>query len=62
MTDNDNILYSLTVQDIQSVANQEIGRDLSEAELKMVSSALGGQIPWYEAIANSIQQSSIPQS
>ena len=62
MTGNDNIVYSLTVSDIQSVANQEIGRDLNDAELNKVSSALGEQIPWYEAIANSIQQSNIPES
>lgn len=53
------IIYSLTVEDIQSVANQEIERDLSSIEIEKITDAIAEKINWYDAIANSIHQKEI---
>ncbi len=48
------IVYSINVTDIQEVAQEEIGRRLTRAEVKTVEDGLGGYIDWYQAIANTI--------
>ncbi|GAB4504256.1 MAG: hypothetical protein Fur0043_12500 [Anaerolineales bacterium] len=50
MKDRAEIVYSLNVEDIQTVAEQEMGRELSDDEIDRVIDALGEQINWYEAI------------
>jgi hypothetical protein len=51
-----NIIYSLTVEDIQTVANQELGKDLTLDEVVKISEVIGEKIQWYEAIAGSINE------
>ena len=46
----DKIIYSINIEDVQTVAKQELNRRLSEEELKMVEMKLGDYIDWYEAI------------
>jgi hypothetical protein len=51
---NDDIIYSLNVEDIQTVALKEVDRELSNDELSKVIELLGEKINWYEAVLSSI--------
>jgi hypothetical protein len=51
---NDDIVYSLNVEDIQTVAIEELERELSDDELNRVIELLGERINWYEAVLSSI--------
>jgi hypothetical protein len=51
---NDNIIYSLTIEDIQIVANHELGRDLTSNEIEKIKDTVAEKLLWYDAIADSI--------
>ncbi len=51
------IVYSLNVDDIQSVAEEEISRQLTDDELNRVIDNLPGYINWQSAILMAIQES-----
>ncbi|HCN85266.1 MAG TPA: hypothetical protein DIT07_16850 [Sphingobacteriaceae bacterium] len=53
---NSTIIYSLTIEDIQTVANQEIGRELAKIEIKRIEEKIADKINWYDAIADSINE------
>lgn len=53
MIDTSKIIYSISNEDIQNVAEQEIGRKLTEKELKIIENKIGDYIDWYEVL-NSI--------
>ena len=55
----DRIIYQISVEDLQYVAEQEIDRKLSEAEIKILEKKVGGNIAWYEAIADAINEAGI---
>lgn len=48
------IIYSLNINDVQTVAEQEIGRRLSLEEINAIEDDVAENINWYEAIANAI--------
>ena len=48
------IIYSINVEDVQNVAEKEMGRSLTDRELKVVEDKLGDRIDWYEAILDTI--------
>ncbi|NLB65550.1 MAG: hypothetical protein GX803_03655 [Lentisphaerae bacterium] len=50
----DKIIYSINIEDVQNVAQQELGRKLVPSELKIVEDKIGDQIDWFEAIASVI--------
>ena len=50
ITDGERVVYSLNVEDLQTVANEELSRDLTEEEIKIVEENLGDYISWYQAI------------
>ena len=50
------IIYQLTIEDIQEVAKQELDRELTKAEIKLLIDPIAEKIPWYDAIANSIYE------
>jgi len=50
----DKIIYSINIEDVQNVAQQELGRDLTDKELKIVEDNIGDQFDWFEAIASVI--------
>ena len=52
----DEIFYSLCVQDIQNVAEQELNRQLSTKEIEMVKEKVDEKIDWYSVIADSINE------
>jgi hypothetical protein len=54
MKDKNKIVYSLNVADIQTVAMQEMGRELIADEIEKVKDSIGEKINWYDAILNSI--------
>ena len=50
------VIYQLTVKDLQNVAEQELGRDLSVQEIDMLQDRIANKIFWYEVIAESINE------
>lgn len=57
--DKSEIIYYLTTEDIQTVANDEFERDLSVEEIEKVTEAIHINLPWYEIISRSISDSII---
>lgn len=55
MTNSENF-YSLSIEDIQNVAQDCLGRDLSDAEVVAVIPEIEKRIEWYDAICDSIAQ------
>ena len=52
----DKVIYSITVSDIQEVADQELERALSLEEIELIRDRIAEKIPWYDAIAESIDE------
>jgi hypothetical protein len=52
----DKVIYQLTIEDLQNVANDKLGRDLSESEIKLLEEKIGDYIDWHGAIQNAIDQ------
>lgn len=48
------IIYSINIEDVQNVAEQELGRKLTEKELKVIQHKIGDYIDWYEVINSAI--------
>ncbi len=48
--DDDYIFYSLSVDDIKTVAEQELDRELSDKEIEEVIEKVGDYISWYDTI------------
>ena len=46
----DKIIYSINIEDIQTVAMQELDRELTDEEIKSVEDLVGEYIDWYQAI------------
>ncbi len=55
MIDNSKIIYSLNIEDVQNVAEKELGRELTEKELGVIENKIGDYIDWYEVINMAIQ-------
>jgi hypothetical protein len=55
MNDENRIVYSINVEDIQTAAMEEIDRPLTEEEVEIIADKLGDYIKWYDAIADSIR-------
>lgn len=51
----DKIIYSLSVEDIMTVIEDEGIRELTPEELRKVIDEIPKNIPWYDCISNSIQ-------
>ena len=56
MKDNNEIVYSLNVEDIQTVATQEIERELTDDEIEKIKDLIAEKISWYDAIAAAIDE------
>lgn len=48
------IIYSINIEDVQDVALQELDRELTVEELRIVVDKIGDQFDWYEAVASVI--------
>jgi hypothetical protein len=55
MIETSKIIYSINIEDVQNVAEEEFGRELSEKELKIIEDKIGDYIDWYNAIDAAIQ-------
>ena len=53
---NKRIVYSLNVEDIQTVAGEVLCRALTEDEIKMVEDAVGEKVRWFDAIEQAINE------
>ena len=51
-----NIIYSLTVEDLQTIASQEINRELTDNEIEEIKDKIAEKINWYDAISNAINE------
>lgn len=49
------IIYSINIEDVQRVAEEELGRKLSKKELEIIEDKIGEYIDWYSAIDITIQ-------
>ncbi len=49
------IVYSINVEDLQTVAKQELSRELSSGELALVADKVGDYIDWHGAVAAAIE-------
>lgn len=49
------IIYSLNIEDAQNVAEEELERELTKKELKIVEDKVGDYIDWHEAISLAIK-------
>jgi len=49
-------MYELSIQDIQTVARQELGRALVQSELKIIEQHVADRIQWYDIIATLIDE------
>jgi len=48
------IIYSLNVEDVQTVANEVLERDLSDDEIKNILDDIADKIKWFDAIESAI--------
>lgn len=44
------IIYSINIEDVQNVAREDLGRELTDPELGLVEDNIGDQFDWYGAI------------
>lgn len=49
------IIYSINVEDVQNVAEEKLGRKLTNKELKIIEDKIGDYIDWHSAIDMAIQ-------
>jgi hypothetical protein len=55
MIDTSKIIYSINIEDVQNVAEEELERKLTKKELEIIEDKLGDYIDWYSAIDITIQ-------
>jgi hypothetical protein len=48
------IVYSICVEDLQTVASEHLSRQLTDKEIHLIENKLGDFIDWNGAIANAI--------
>ena len=60
MIDLEKVIYSLTNEDVQTVAEQELDRTLSAEEIALLEERIAENISWYNAISKAIEELIIP--
>ena len=53
---NEEIIYSININDIQTVAEEEINRKLTLSEIESIIDPISERINWYDAIADAINE------
>ena len=56
MKDKNEIVYSLYIEDVQTVAVQEMDRELTDDEIEKVKDLISEKINWYDVILSSIEE------
>ena len=54
--DTSKIIYSINIEDVQNVAEEKIGRSLTNKELQIIEDKIGDYIDWYDAIDMAMQK------
>ena len=54
--EQEHIIYSLNIEDVQTVASEILDRHLSTNEIAQVEDAVAERIDWFEAIAGAISE------
>ncbi len=57
MVTNERILYSINVEDAQTVAEEKLGRKLTDEEIALVEDKLGDYIDWHYALQCALSDS-----
>jgi len=52
----DQIIYQLTVEDVQNVALEELDEELSLEEIKNIEDLIAKRIDWYGVIVDAINE------
>jgi hypothetical protein len=55
-SNNKKIIYSLNIDDIQNVAQQDLERELTPAEIQLVIEKIKAKMPWFDIISDSISE------
>lgn len=55
-SNKDEIIYKLTIEDIQQVATRELDRELTREEIKRHIDPIAEKISWYDSITNVINE------
>lgn len=58
---NQDIVYSISIEDIQQVAMEKLDRDLTAKEVAKVADAMGNYLDWYNAIDLAIDDAKIEE-
>ncbi|PYI90568.1 MAG: hypothetical protein DME97_16645 [Verrucomicrobia bacterium] len=53
-TEMERSVYEISVADLQRVATEVLGRNLSDREIAVVGKSVGDYIDWFEAIETTI--------
>jgi len=53
---DDYILYSISVEDVRQVAEEESLREFTDEEIKRIGDKVGDYVDWYEAVRMAIQE------
>ena len=53
-TEVEKTVYEISVADLQDVAKEVLGRELTEEEIVAVGNSVGDYIDWFQAIENAI--------
>lgn len=56
MTKKNKIVYQLIIEDIQTVATEIIGRELSDEEINKLVDPIAESVSWFEIIENCIKE------
>lgn len=51
----EDIIYSLTVEDVQTVAMEALGRELTESEINELIDPIHDRLSWFTAIEEAIE-------
>jgi len=57
--DINDAFYFLTIEDLQTVALEELERELTKEEIQVLIDAVPDNIPWYDIIANTMAEKGI---
>jgi hypothetical protein len=49
------IIYQLTTEDVQRVAEEQFGRELTLREMEKIADSIAENIAWYDAIEDAIK-------
>lgn len=51
---NNKIIFSRNIEDLQIIALEEIGRELTDAEILRLAPLLGDYVNWHDGVAHAI--------